>query len=595
MQILTGYRLVVIWVTASFNCALASAQVNVDTANYGLTRANANLGETTLTRAAVSGKAFGKVGAYLVDGQIYAQPLYVSGLQIPGQGTKNVVFIATMNDSVYAMDADAPSATNPLWQVSLGAPLPSTALPDVNDVNPQIGILSTPVIDVSAQVLYVVAETFESGAPVFRLHALSLLNGQETRNGPVVIVASINGTGSDAVNGVIEFDPFWHLQRPGLALANGTVYVAFGSHGDAGIYHGWVMAYNSTNLQHQTAVFSSTPNGKGGGIWQSGRALAVDHSGNVFVATGNGDFDGVSNFSDAIIKLSGSDLSVLDWYTPVPWGYLDANDLDVGSTGVILAMGGNLVLTGDKNGRLINVDSISLGQVESARARDDFRASSAGIFNLALWETDQGTLLYEHDDNGFLKAYAVTAKAIVPKPVSVGTWRGDSLYQGMVVSSNASSDGIVWEGTGDHSQPGVPATLHAWNASDLTQELWNSDMNPGDVLGSFAKFAAPLVANGRVYMPTFSNQVVVYGLQTANVNPSAPQIASVMNGVSLVQTSISPGELLSIFGTNLGPSSGGEFQLDISGRVPSVLSGTQVFFDGIAASLLYSSAKQITQ
>jgi uncharacterized protein (TIGR03437 family) len=577
-----------------FGRAFAAAQANVTTANYTNSRTNANLSETTLTRAVVSRGAFGKLGVFPVDGQVYAQPLYVSGVQIPGQGTKNVVFVVTMNDSVYAIDADTPGTTVPLWQTSLGAPVPSAAIPDVNDLSPQIGILSTPVIDVNAQVLYVIAETFEDGAPVFRLHGLSLQTGQETQNGPVVVAASVAGTGSDAVNSIVEFDPFWHLQRPGLALANGSVYVAFGSHGDAGNYHGWVIAYSAANLQQQLGVFNSTPNGNGGGIWQSGRGLAVDSSGNIYVVTGNGDFDGVSDFSGAVVKLSGSDLSVLDWYAPAAWAYLNANDLDVGSTGAILPSGTNLALTGDKGGRLINLDSTSLGHVETAPGADGFLASAAGIFNLALWQTDQGTLLYEHDLNGYLKSYAVTPTAIGQAPVSTGIWNGDSLYQGMEVSSNGSSDGIVWETTGDHSQPGIPATLHAWNASDLTQELWNSDMNPGDVLGSFAKFAAPLVVNGRLYVPTLSNQLVIYGLQTVSANSSAPQIASVLNGGSLVETAVSPGEVVSILGTNLGPPAGTSFQLNAAGQVPDTLGGAQVLFDGTAAPMLYSSANRTT-
>ena len=504
------------------------------------------------------------------------------------------MFVVSMNDSVYAIDADAPDATIPLWQTSLGAAVPSAAIPDVNDLNPQIGILSTPVIDVNAQVLYVVAETFEDGAPVFRLHGLSLQAGQEMQSGPVVVAASVAGTGSDAVNGIIEFDPFWHLQRPGLALANGSVYIAFGSHGDAGNYHGWVIAYNAANLQQQTGVFNSTPNGNGGGIWQSGRGLAVDTAGNIYVVTGNGDFDGVSDFSGAVVKLSGSNLSVLDWYAPAAWAYLNANDLDVGSTGAILPSGISLALTGDKGGRLINLDSSSLGHVETAPGADGFLASAAGIFNLALWESDQGTLLYEHDLNGYLKSYAVTPTGIGQSPVSTGIWNGDSLYQGIEVSSNGSSDGIVWETTGDHSRAGIPATLRAWNASDLTQELWDSDTNPGDVLGSFAKFAAPLVVNGRVYVPTLSNQLAIYGLQSASVDRSAPQIASVLNGGSLVETAVSPGEVISIMGTNLGPSTGAGFQLNAAGQVPDTLGGVQVLFDGIAAPMLHNSANQTT-
>lgn len=577
-----------------FPAPFAIAQISVTMANYGSSRLNANVSETILTRAAVSGGPFGKIGMFPVDGQVYAQPLYVAALPMPGQGTKNVVFVATMNNSVYAIDADSPGDTIPLWQVSLGPAAPSAAIPYVNDLSPQIGILSTPVIDPDAQVIYAVAETFEAGAPVFRLHGLSLLTGQETQNGPAVISASVAGTGGGSVKGVIQFDPFWHIQRPGLALANGNVYVAFGSHSDAGSFHGWVVAYNAANLQHQTAVFNATPNGKGGGIWQSGRGLAVDDSGNVLVVTGNGDFDGMTDLSGAVIKLSGTDLSVLDWYTPAAWKYLNANDLDVGSVGALTLPGTGLILTGDKGGRLINLKPDALGHVETAPGTDGFLVSPAGVFNLALWQTDQGPVLYEHDLGGVLKAFSVTSAGITRTPAFMGTWEGDSLYQGLAISANGSADGILWETTGDHSQPGIPAILHAWNASDLTQELWNSNMNPDDRLGSFAKFATPLVVNGRVYAPTLSNQLVIYGLKTSVANSNAPQVDAVLNTGSLLQTPLSPGELVSIFGSNLGPSEGASFQLDGSGKVPSLLGATQVTFDGIPAPVLYSSSGEIT-
>ena len=570
------------------------AQTSIITANYGNGRTNSNPNETILTQQGVGGGAFGKVGGFPVDGQIYAQPLYAGGLQIPGQGSKNAVFVATMNNTVYAIDADNPSATVPLWQVNLGLAVPSSAIPELTDVDPQVGILSTPVIDPNAQVIYAVAETFERGAPVFRLHGLSLIDGHEMMNGPVVISAYVPGSASDAVDGMVQFNPFWHLQRPGLALANGMVYVAFGSHGDAGDYHGWVMAYQSSNLPQQTAVFNTTPNGTGGGIWQSGHAPTIDAAGNVYIVSGNGDFDGAANFSCAVVKLSGTNLSVLDWFTPAEWQYLNANDLDVGSTGAILAQAGSLVVAGDKGGRLINLPSAQLGGVESTRGADDFAASTAGIFDLALWQTSAGEVLFQHDLNGYLKAYSVTATGITQTPVSIGTWRGDSLYQGLAVSSNGPDNGIVWETTGDHTQPGVPGMLHAWNASDLTQELWNSNLQAGDVLGSFAKFVSPLIVNGRVYVPTFSNQLVIYGMKSqAGGTVVTPQVSAVLNGASFIQGAVSPGEILAIFGANLGPGLLQSAQLDQNGNITSALAGTQVLFDGIASPILYVSADQV--
>lgn len=572
-----------------FCVGVSTAQINVTTANYGISRTNANTNESILTPQAVQ-TSFGKVGAFPVDGQIYAQPLYVGGLTIPGVGAKNVVFVATMNNTIYALDASNPASQTPLWQVNLGPAVPSAAIPDLTDINPQVGILSTPVIDPNAQILYAVAEVYQNGAPVFELHALSLANGQEMLNGPAIITASVTGTAPDAIDGVVSFDPFWHLQRPGLALANGMVYICFGSHGDAGYYHGWVMAYQASNLQ-PAGVFITTPNGGGGGIWQSGHAPMVDSVGNVYVVSGNGDFDGVANFSCSVIKLA-ANLSMLDFFTPAEWQYLNANDLDVGSTGAILS--GNLILAGDKGGRLITLNPSKLGGVESTPGAQDFLASAAGIFDLAMWQTSGGTFLFEHDWNGYLKSYAVSSSGINETPVATGTWLGDSLYQGLAVSSNGASNGIVWETTGDHSQPGIPAILHAWDATTLT-EIWDSTLNADDVVGSFATFVPPLVANGQVYVPTFSNQLGIYGLKSTGVSAAAsPEISAVLNGASMLQNSVAPGEVVTILGTSLGPATVQNGALDANGNLAGVLGGTQVLFDGVAAPLLSVSATAVS-
>lgn len=563
-------------------------------ANYGPGRTDANSAETALRPDTVNTGTFGKLGDFPVDGQIYAQPLYIEGVAIPGQGVKNVVFTATMNDSVYAIDADNPASSIPLWQVNLGTAVPSAAIPDLTDIDPQVGILSTPVIDPVGQVIYVVTDTFEYGAPVFRLHALSLADGHEVLNGPSVIMASAPGTGGASMNGVIQFDPYWHLQRPGLALANGAIYIAFGSHSDAGDYHGWVMAYSASNLQQQLAVFNDTPNGNAGGFWQSGRAPAVDNQGNLYIASGNGDFDGQSNFGGCVLKLSGSTLAVLDWYTPAAWQYLDAHDLDVGSVGPILVPGSQLLVTADKGGRIIFLNQGALGHVEASRGADAITASPSGIFQLALGSAGGVDLVYQHDWDGPLKAYTVEQTSVAAAPAAENSTFFDSQYPGMAVSSNAGANAILWETTGDHSRAGVPGTLHAYDASSLT-ELWNSGMQPGDVLGSFAKFAVPLIADGRVFVPTFSNQLAIYGLTTGGNNAGpGPQISAVLNGASLLQTSISPGEVVTILGANLGPAGGEDVQLNADGSVSNRIAGAQVLFDGAAAPLLYASSTQVS-
>src|SRR5579884_1450921 len=260
-------------------------------------RTGLNSGETILTPADVNSTSFGKLFSYHLDGQMYAQPLYVPNLAIPGKGTHDVVFAATEHDSVYAFDADTNGPGGGLlWQASFINPTAGvTTMPtaDVGSsgVSPEIGITSTPVIDPATNTLYVVAMTKEvSGTTVSyhqRLHALDITTGDEKFGGPVDIQASVPGTGDSAVNGVVSFDPKRHLQRAALLLDHGYVYIAWASHFDQRPYHGWLMAYNATTLR-QAAVFNVTPNGNEGGLWFGGGGPSADADGNVFISTGNG-------------------------------------------------------------------------------------------------------------------------------------------------------------------------------------------------------------------------------------------------------------------------------------------------------------------
>lgn len=258
------------------SASFSPAQVSVLTSNYGPDRTNANLQETKLTPGNVAPGSFGAVGAFPADGEVFPQPLYVSGVTI-GQVTHNILLVATEHNSVYAYDADQISPPLVLWHVNLGPSVPSESLTGSTgsyfDVYPEIGILGTGVVDPVAGVLYVVAETLQNGAPVFQLHALDLTSGQERMNGPVLMTASVPLSGRGAAGaGSLLFDPTQHLQRPGLLLLNGAVYIGFGSHGDGGVWHGWLMSYSASDLTKQLGVFVSTPAGTGGAIWQSGRA-----------------------------------------------------------------------------------------------------------------------------------------------------------------------------------------------------------------------------------------------------------------------------------------------------------------------------------
>jgi hypothetical protein len=492
------------------------AQVNVVTANYGNERTNANLQETVLSTFNVAPKSFGKLGAFPVDGQIYAQPLYVAGVNIPGLGARNVVYVATMNNSLYAIDADAPQSTTPLWSVNFGPPVPSSFL-NFHDINPSTGILSTPVIDATKNAIYLVSDTFAAGTPVFQLHALDLSTGREILSGPVAITATVSGDGDASEQGTIALDPVQHLQRPGLLLLNNAVYIAFGSHADQDPYHGWILAYDATNLQHQLNVLNTTPRGGEGSVWQSGRGLAADSDGNIYVGTGNGDYDGTSNFAQSFLKLA-PNLTLLDWFAPADWEVLSGEDADVGSLGPMLVPGTNLIVGGDKLDNIYLINQLNMGHlgVEGDAFPQIFQpVYGGGIFNSALWNYDQGPIVYLASVVTSTVAFQIVDGLVNTTPLSQTSVSSDSPYVGMVVSSNGSfpGTGILWMTTGDHSTTGIPGTLHAFDALDLTRELWNSGMEPDrDQLGGFAKFANPLVANGRVYVPTFSNQLTIYGL-----------------------------------------------------------------------------------
>ncbi len=600
--------------------ALAFAQVNVLNVNYDSQQTGANEQETSLSPGKNWG-AFGKVGAYPVDGEVFAQPLYVTGVAMGGV-KYNVLYVATMGNSVFAFNADAPQSPTPLWQVNLGPPVPSgifnpvpSGLSNYTDILPEVGILGTPAIDPNAQALYVVADTLPAGAfssPVFQLHALSLVDGHEMFGGPVQIEASVHGTGESSVNGTIAFTAIQQLQRPGLMLANGTVYIGFGSHGDTGPYHGWLLGYNASTLK-LTSVFNTTPNGRQSAFWQCGRAPAVDGNGDIYAVTANGDFDGVANFGETVLRLAGADLSLLDWYTPQGWSAFNSQDADLGTTGAILIPNTNLLLTGSKSGMLYLIEENSMGHLgpDNTSTVQGVQVNSWGMFDMVLWSgvspaappqpiskarpdaSAQTSILYEFDPAGPLKAFQVVNGQINSTILSEFTPELSSEYAGLSISADGGTNGIVWLTTGNYALDGVPGTLHALEAANLAHELWNSDMNSNrDQLGWFAKFAVPTVANGRVYVPTFSRTVAVYGPLSATPLPAGAAISAVVNGASFLEGGVSPGELVTIFGANLGPASEAQGTVD-GDQVADTIESTQVLFDGVAAPLLFVSSTQI--
>src|SRR5690348_1785162 len=335
--------------------SLATAQVSVLTNHNDNGRTGQDLQETTLTTSNVNVSNFGKLFTRTVDGYIYAQPLYVPGLTIGGK-TRNVVYVATEHNSVYAFDADDPTASAPLWHVTpttLGTSVPSgdvciglsIAECPYKDLLPEIGITGTPVIDPASSTIYVVAKSKNTSNSTyhFKLHALDLITGAEKFGGPVEITATVSGTGSGSSGGTITFKPLTQMNRPGLLLLNGLVYVGFGSVGDVPPWHGWIFGYSAANLLTTPTVFIATPNGDSGGFWSAGQGLAgniVNSTAWIYGATSNGLFDvntGGKDYGDSILKLNASSgLTVADYFTPHDQSFLDTGNVDLGSGGPML-------------------------------------------------------------------------------------------------------------------------------------------------------------------------------------------------------------------------------------------------------------------
>src|ERR1700756_1927154 len=382
--------LIVLAALLPFSCPV-TAQNPVLTQHNNNARTGAYTTETILTPANVNQSTFGKVFSYSVDGRIYAQPLYVPGVAIPGKGTHNVVYIATEHDSVYAFDADSNGGANstPLWQITLlewapAAASGATSVPngDVStaDIVPEIGITSTPVIDPSTGTIYVVGKTKEGTASsptyVQRLHALDITTGAEKFGGPATISASVPGTGNGSSGGTLKFDPKWQNNRSGLLLQNGVIYIAYGSHGDNGPWHGWMFAYSASTL-HQLSVYCTTSSGSGSGVWMAGAGIAADvidavnsPYGRMFIAPGNGSYNATTpytntmSYGDDIVRLdlSGGVMTVQDSFTPWNQANLNAGDQDLASGGVLLlpdqSVGGHthLLVQAGKQGVLYLVD-----------------------------------------------------------------------------------------------------------------------------------------------------------------------------------------------------------------------------------------------
>lgn len=531
-----------------------SSGPGVLTQHNDVMRTGANLGERTLTPANVNMRTFGKLYCRAVDDELYAQLLYLPDADVGGGVRRDLVFAATTNNSVYAFDANDRMAPA-VWQRRMGEP-PNTG--DLSDgtcgfrsFNPNagnayrdfarnMGIVSTPVIDPATRTMYLVARLKDptlTGAQrfSFKLHALDVVTGQDRAGSPVTITATYPGTGAGSTGGMLTFDPWIHNQRASLLLSGGMVFVGFSSHCDFGAYHGWLMAYDAQNLQRK-ATYVTTPNGWAGGIWMSGQGPSVDEQGQLFFSTGNGDVTAnaaTPNRGNSVIKLrfdgTAGAFSVTDWFTPATWQLLNQRDNDFGSGGVLLIPGGKYAVTGGKDGRLYLLDRTNLGKVAAGDMQipqsitltpNQGHIHGAPVY----WKRANGDefiyVMAEEDylrqlllENGRLTLFR---ESNVKAPDETAFFGRFTMPGGILsISADGGGNGIVWlttTVTGNANQAVVPGVMRAFDANDVSRELWNSLENKTrDDFGNFAKYTPPTVFRGKVFVPTFSKQFCVYG------------------------------------------------------------------------------------
>src|SRR5215475_1825638 len=505
-----------------------SGAVDVVTYHYDNLRTGQNASETTLTTANVNSTKFGLLGSLPADGKVDAQPLYLSGLAIPNKGTKNVLYVVTEHDTVYAYDADNPAGGSGavLWSTSvLGAGETPSDDRNCGQVMPEIGITATPVIDRSRNAIYLVAMSKNSGGTYFhRVHALNLTTGAELFGGPVLVTATYPGSGANSSNGQVVFDPGRYKERPGLLQIGGTIYTTWGSHCDDGPYTGWVMSYNADTLA-QISVLDVVPNGVDGGIWMSGAAPAADAAGNIYFIAGNGDFgttlaaNGMpanGNFGQSFAKISSTKpMAFLDYFTMSNTVSESSGDTDFGSGGPLLlpdmtdgsGATRHLAVGSGKDAIIFVLDRDNMGKF-SPTANNVYQqigGLAGGVFAKPSYFNNT---VYYGAVGDTLKAFTVTKAKLGTSASSQSS--ASYPYPGATpcISANGTTNGIVW--AVENASSG--AVLHAYDATNLQTELYNSNQAAGG-RDHFAdnKYITPMVVNGKVFVGT-PNSVAVFGL-----------------------------------------------------------------------------------
>lgn len=533
-------------------CRTGSGQVTVPMSQYNPSRTAANLQERILKPSNVNPERFGRLFTRQVDDTVYALPLIIPGVEIEGS-PRNLLLIATMSNTVYAFDADDPARAAPYWSRNLGTP----GVPDAWIGPDNWGILSTPYVDVESGTLYAVARARQGSETGLWLHALDLHDGRPKFNSPRRLTFPFQDgpTLSDIGPGI---------QRAGLLVTGDTLVVAFANilpEPDRETQEGFLQSFDASDLSQRRGTFQVTPAGLKGGIWQAGRGIATDGEGFIYVATAGGSYDGVTNFGSSVLKLTARELDLVDWFTPTNFDELYHGNIDISANGVTLIPGSSLMFAGGKEGVIYLLDRSDLGRLESEGGApvQRFQASQgcgptdcAQTLGTAFWSLGEEGMLYVWDRRDILRSYRF-ADGKFETTASAASAVQPEMTSGPSLSANGSGldSGIVWAVTVDRSANSelVPGTLRAFRASNVAEEIYNSDVHPErDAPGNFTKFAAPVVANGKVYVVTHSHAVAVYGLLDGGEPDGS--ITSVVNTGDYTPR-LAPHSLTSIFGDGL--------------------------------------------
>jgi uncharacterized protein (TIGR03437 family) len=560
--------------------AVAGAQTSVVTYHNDNAHTGRYLNELLLTPKNVTAAHFGLRDFLLTDGMVYAQPLYLSRVKIPGKGLRNVVYVVTANDSVYAFDADDNSAAGPLWKVNFLDAARGISTASAGDVGcviiPNLGITGTPVIDPDSGTIYLIAETKEPGNQfVFRLHALNVTNGAERRGSPVKILPA-------------GFDALSHKQRASLLLSNGVIYSSWSGHCDTGSYHGWVMAHDAKTLQ-LIGTFNASPLGSGASFWNGGAGPASDAQGNIYAVSSNGDILGVvtpGSYDEEVLKLAPApELNVLDSFRPFNRNFLNLDDFDLGSSGAVLLPDEagspshpHLLFTAGKEGRMYLLDREALGGMQNGID------ASALASSPVLLQATFGSAAYFHGliyvapEKSPMFAFPIANAVLGTSPAARTTDTFDALGATPSISANGGQDGIVWVTV--FNQGG---NLLAYDANTL-EKLYDSNAQSGAPVYAFVEFTAPTIADGKVFVPNVFG-AAVYGESAG----ATPVVTAVADGAAFSPESIAPGSLISVFGSHLAPLTAAATSVPL----PISIADVSVTINGVSAPILFISPGQI--